>query len=132
MLTKTHKCRQQRLQAEASWKQRLQAEVIQHREEAKMMKPNVWRWPYEPQPYFRFMKNDHEAGGSTLVPWLKSKVERPLPAELEKKATRKELEEKIASLETIIKWDRWPHRDKEACMESDSSADTAKELEEKK
>nr|CAD1833859.1 unnamed protein product [Ananas comosus var. bracteatus] len=78
------------------------------------------------------MKNDHEAGGSSPVPWLKSKIERPITARSEEKVTRRELEDKIASLETIIKRERWPPKEREARMESDSSAETAKESEEKK
>nr|CAD1840701.1 unnamed protein product [Ananas comosus var. bracteatus] len=78
------------------------------------------------------MRNDHEAGGSSPVPWLKSKIERPVLAEPEEKMTRRELENKIASLETIIKRERWPPKEREVRMESDSSAETAKESEEKK
>nr|CAD1840398.1 unnamed protein product [Ananas comosus var. bracteatus] len=78
------------------------------------------------------MRNDHEAGGSSPVPWLKSKIERPITAKPEKKITRRELEEKIAYLEIIIKRERWPPKESEARMESDSSAETAKESEEKK
>lgn len=78
------------------------------------------------------MRNDHEAGGSSPIPWLKSKIERPIPTEPEEKATRRELEEKIASLETIIKRDIWPPKERVARMESDSSAETPKKSEEKK
>nr|CAD1831559.1 unnamed protein product [Ananas comosus var. bracteatus] len=78
------------------------------------------------------MRNDHEADGSSPFPWLKSKIERPITAEPEEKVTRREPEEKIASLETIIKRDRWPPKEREARMESGSSAETTKESNEKK
>nr|CAD1833666.1 unnamed protein product [Ananas comosus var. bracteatus] len=70
-------------------------------EEAKGMMPNIWN-RLESQPSFRHMKTDYEAGSSRLVPWLKSKIELSTPSEPTKKVTRKALEEKIASLETII------------------------------
>nr|CAD1824993.1 unnamed protein product [Ananas comosus var. bracteatus] len=96
------------------------------------MRLNMWRKPNEPPHPFRQMRNDYEAGGSSPIPWLKSKIERPTTAETEEKMTRRELEVKIASLETIIKGERWPPKEREARMESDSSAETAKESEEKK
>lgn len=95
------------------------------------MRSNVRKWP-EIQPSFRPMKNDHKAGGSAPVLWLKSKIERLTPVEPTKKVTRKALQEKIAALEMIIKRDRWPPKEREVRPESDSSAEAAKESEEKK
>nr|CAD1829195.1 unnamed protein product [Ananas comosus var. bracteatus] len=110
----------------------MQAEARQHYEDVKGMKLNVWKRPKEPRHPFRPMRNDHEACGSSPVPWLKSKIERPVTAETEEKMTRRELEDKIASLETIIKIERWPSKEREVRMESDSSAETARESKEKK
>nr|CAD1827324.1 unnamed protein product [Ananas comosus var. bracteatus] len=76
------------------------------------MRPNVWN-RLESRSSFRPLKNDYEEGGSKLVPWLKSKIEQLAPSEPTKKVTRKALEEKIASLETIIKRDRWPPKERE-------------------
>nr|CAD1829203.1 unnamed protein product [Ananas comosus var. bracteatus] len=109
----------------------MQAEARHHWEEAKGMRSNVWKWP-EIQPSFRPMKNDHKAGGSTPVLWLKSKIERLTPVEPTKRVTRKALQEKIAALEMITKRDRWPPKEREVRPESDSSAEAAKESEEKK
>nr|CAD1829482.1 unnamed protein product [Ananas comosus var. bracteatus] len=83
----------------------MQAEARHHWEEEKGMRSNVRKWP-EIQPSFRPMKNDHKAGGSAPVLWLKSKIERLTPVEPTKKVTRKALQEKIAALEMIIKRDR--------------------------
>nr|CAD1835603.1 unnamed protein product [Ananas comosus var. bracteatus] len=66
---------------------------------------------------------------------LSAKWQGPMLTKTQKrwqKVTRRKLEEKIASLETIIKRERWPPKEREAWMESDFSAETAKESEEKK
>nr|CAD1838721.1 unnamed protein product [Ananas comosus var. bracteatus] len=78
------------------------------------------------------MKKDNEAGGSNPILWLKSKIEQSAPIESIKKVTRKELEEKIASLETIIKRDRRPPKEREVWPESNSSTEAARESEKKK
>nr|CAD1827314.1 unnamed protein product [Ananas comosus var. bracteatus] len=96
----------------------MQAEARHHWEEAKGMRPNVWN-RLESRSSFRPMKNDYEEGGSKLVPWLKSKIEQLAPSEPTKKVTRKALEEKIGSLETIIKRDRWPPKEREVWQKSD-------------
>nr|CAD1821543.1 unnamed protein product [Ananas comosus var. bracteatus] len=92
ILTKTQKRRLQRIQAEAR----------HHLEKAKGMRSNVWN-RLKSQPSLQPMKNDYEAGSSRPVPWLQYKIEQWAPSELTEKVTQKALEEKIASLETIIK-----------------------------
>lgn len=69
------------------------------RNEAEHMEATTANSAYWP------MKNNDEVRGSNGVPCLKSKIEQSAPIELTKKVTRKELEEKIAFLETIIKQD---------------------------
>lgn len=94
MLMKTQKRRKQRIQAEArnQW------------EETNEIRSNTWRQPVQRPPYPP-IKSDDEAGGSNPVPWLNRKIKQSATANQTKKVTHKELEEKIASLKTIIKRD---------------------------
>lgn len=78
------------------------------------------------------MKNDDEVGCLNPLPWLKSQVKQSATKEPMKKVMHKELGEKIASLETIIKRERWPPKEREIRPKSEFSAEVARGSYEKK
>lgn len=77
------------------------------------------------------IKNDNKAGGSNTLPWLKSQIQSAM-VELTKKVTHKELEEKITSLETIVKREQWPTKERKVEPESEPSIEEAKGFDEKR